>query len=136
MVRSSSLNNNSLLRVARKNLPPPPRTRRTPPTPLTAARTRLIRAHGLFRSLLPARLEFVLRCSLAPGAVPIVHHLRREHGVQQEPRHVPVQDQPVGDFLQGGEDAGEGTGEVVEDLDVISKQRQDGPWVMACAWFI
>lgn len=66
----------------------------------------LIRCNGL---------QLLRRSILARGAVPVPDHLDREDGIERETGDEAVQNQWVGDFLEGGEDAGEGAEEVVED---------------------
>lgn len=53
---------------------------------------------------------------LASGRIPVQDHLQGEDGVEREAGDEAVEDDFVGDFLQGGEDAGEGAEEVGEDL--------------------
>jgi hypothetical protein len=55
-------------------------------------------------------------------AVPVVHHLDREDGVEDKGSYDAVQDEVVIDFLKGGEDARQGTEEVVEDLSITISQ--------------
>ena len=56
---------------------------------------------------------------LGGGGVPVVDHLGGEHGVEGEAGDEAVEDHLVVDLLDGGEDAGEGAEEVVEDLCVV-----------------
>jgi len=58
----------------------------------------------------------VLGRLLTGGRVPVQDHLQGEDGVEREAGDEAVEDDFVGDFLQGGEDAGEGAEEVGEDL--------------------
>jgi len=58
----------------------------------------------------------VLGRLLAGRRAPVENHLQREDGVEGEAGDEAVEDDFVGDFLQGGEDAGEGAEEVGEDL--------------------
>jgi hypothetical protein len=58
-------------------------------------------------------------CCLLCWAIPVVHHLDREDGVEAESSHNAVQDEIVIDFLKGCEDARQGTEKVVEDLLII-----------------
>ena len=52
----------------------------------------------------------------ARGGVPVDDHLQGENEVEHKAREEAVQDEVVGDFLHGGEDAGDGSEEVGEDL--------------------
>lgn len=59
-----------------------------------------------------------LALGLFRGSVPVVDHLDGEDGVEGKAGDEAVEDELVVDLLEGGEDAGEGAGEVVEDLGV------------------
>lgn len=48
--------------------------------------------------------------------IPIVHDLEEENGVEGETSNEAVEDKRIVDFLEGREDTGEGTEEVVDDL--------------------
>lgn len=74
---------------------------------------------GLALSLLWFRLCCLLLLGLR-GAVPVVQHLRSEDEVQGETGKESVQDELVVDFLEGGENARQRAGKVVEDLVSIS----------------
>lgn len=49
-------------------------------------------------------------------AVPVVQHLGREDHVESEASDEAVEDELVVNFLEGGEYAGKGASEVIEDL--------------------
>lgn len=51
------------------------------------------------------------------GRVPVEEHLGGEDGIEDEAGDEAVEDELVVYFLEGGEDAGEGSEEVVEDLE-------------------
>ena len=57
-----------------------------------------------------------LAAGLRGRRIPVEDHLRGKDEVKGEASDEAVQDELVVDFLQGGEDAGEGAGEVIEDL--------------------
>lgn len=57
-----------------------------------------------------------LPLGLLGRGVPVVDHLEGKDRVEDEARNEAVQDQLVVDLLESGEDARQGTGEVVEDL--------------------
>lgn len=73
----------------------------------------------LFCSFLPFLFKLDLSGLLAPGAIPVVQHLRCDYSIEREGRNKAIEDQLIGDFLEGGEDAGEGAEEVVEDLSFL-----------------
>jgi len=97
----------------------------------TAPSTRALRRPGRARSRARGILR-LLSCEwlvgflgLGPGlgfalggcrAVPVPQDLDEEDDVQGEAGDEAVQDERVWDFLEGGEDAGEGAEEVVDDL--------------------
>ena len=60
---------------------------------------------------------------LASRRVPVQNHLQSEDGVEGEAGDEAVEDDFVGDFLQGCEDAGEGAEEVGEDLRLGERNR-------------
>lgn len=57
---------------------------------------------------------------LAAAGIPVIDHLSGEDGVEGESSDEAVQNEWVVDFLYGREDAGERSGEEVEDLYIIS----------------
>lgn len=73
-------------------------------------------SHRLFDVALSSGRELVLGRLLAGGRFPVQDHLQGEDGVEREAGDEAVEDDFVGDFLQGGEDAREGAEEVGEDL--------------------
>ena len=73
-------------------------------------------SHRLFDVALSSRRELVLCSLLAGRRIPVKNHLQREDSVESEPSDEAVEDDFVGDFLQGCEDAREGAEEVGEDL--------------------
>ena len=73
-------------------------------------------SHRLFDVALSGGRKLVLGRLLAGRRLPVKNHLQREDGVEGEAGDEAVEDDFVGDFLQGGEDAGEGAEEVGEDL--------------------
>lgn len=77
-------------------------------------------SHRLLDIALSSRRKLVLGCLLAGRCLPVKNHLQREDGVEGEAGDEAVEDDFVGDFLQGREDAGEGAEEVGEDLFEIS----------------
>lgn len=50
------------------------------------------------------------------GTVPVVQHLGGEDHVESETGDETVEDQLIVNFLESSKDAGEGAGEVIEDL--------------------
>ena len=58
----------------------------------------------------------MLGCVLARRGVPVIGHLQSQDEVQREAGKEAVEDQVVGDFLDGGEHTGGGAEEVGEDL--------------------
>ena len=72
--------------------------------------------HRLFNFALNIRHKLVLGRLLAGRGLPVQDHLQSKDGVESETSDEAVEDDFVGDFLQGGEDAGEGAEEVGEDL--------------------
>lgn len=74
-------------------------------------------SHG--NSFFSSRLVQLVRRStdFAGSAVPVVDHLESENSVENKARDEAVEDELVVDFLEGCEDAREGTEEVVEDLE-------------------
>ena len=70
--------------------------------------------HGCLLRRLSGRLLCLLR---RRRAVPIVHHLAGEDHVEGEAGDESIKDELVVDLLQGGEDAGQGSDEVVENLN-------------------
>jgi hypothetical protein len=74
-------------------------------------------SHG--DSLFSSRLVQLVRRSteFAGSAIPVVHHLQSENGVEDEAGNEAVEDELVVDFLKGCEDTREGTEEIVEDLE-------------------
>lgn len=73
--------------------------------------------------LLALLIQLLRLRALARGSVPIPDHLSRENGVEHEGCDEAVEDERVGHFLQRGEDAAEGAGEVVEDLQEMSASK-------------
>lgn len=67
---------------------------------------------GPFGGLAASGLLLLLR----RWAVPVVQHLGREDHVESEASDEAVEDELVVNFLEGGEDAGEGASKVIEDL--------------------
>lgn len=57
-----------------------------------------------------------LALGLLRRGVPVVDHLGSEDGVEREASDEAVEEDLVVDFLEGGEDTGEGPDEVVEHL--------------------
>jgi hypothetical protein len=74
-------------------------------------------SHG--DSFFPSRLVQLVRggTDFAGSTVPIVDHLESENGIEDEAGNEAVKDKLVVDFLEGCEDAREGTEEVVENLE-------------------
>lgn len=70
---------------------------------------------GLDGSSLEGR-DLALALGLLRGSVPVVDHLHGENGIEDKAGDEAVEDELVVDLLEGGEDSGERTGEVVEDL--------------------
>ena len=101
-------------------LTPPPRSRRGA---LRLSRRRIARgalgrrvgARPLARSNESPVQLLALRL-LGRGAIPVQRHLQREDSIEHETRNEVVQDERIGNFLEGGEDAREGAEEVVYDL--------------------
>jgi hypothetical protein len=84
-------------------------------------------SHG--DSLFSSRLVQLVRRStdFAGSTVPVVDHLESENGIEDEAGNEAVKDKLVVDFLEGCEDAREGTEEVVEDLEA-AKSVWAGNW--------
>lgn len=94
----------------------PPQTS-TPPPRGRALHLRLCTRTRTHRDLCWFLPDLLGVCSRL-RAVPIVGHLRRQHRVQREARHEPVEYQLIIHLLERSEDARERSDEVVEDLTI------------------
>ena len=116
-------NNNTTVRIkisyiSQDKSPSPPRTGASPLLSACRLCLGLLRriSHRLFDVALSGGRKLVLGRLLAGRRLPVQNHLQREDGIEGEAGDEAVEDDLVGDFLQGREDAGEGAEEVGEDL--------------------
>ena len=87
---------------------------------LTSRRTALallpVHRHCLLRGLLTFWSELRLHSRVALRAVPVVHHLRGNDGVEREASYESVENELVWHFLQSCEDPRKRSQEIVKDL--------------------